>query len=394
MIHLSNGDRARWGWLMIAMVAALLAVLLWLMNVSPARVSAEGLNEPGVSNEYCLSCHAKPNQTRTLPNGELQYISIDPAGYNASVHGDGEYACVQCHTTIRTFPHPESTAQDLREVTLQNYTTCKECHAGNYDQTLDSVHQTALEQGERNAAVCTDCHNPHYQKRLTNPSTGELWPNARLSVPQTCARCHSTIYDQYKQTVHGTALLGSPEQLGGNPDVPTCIDCHGVHNVPDPTTAQFRLDSPETCSKCHTDSALMEPYGLSTDVLNTYLADFHGTTVTLFERQSPNQLTNKPVCFDCHGIHDIRSVDDPEKGLHLKQNLLVTCQKCHPEATIDFPDSWLSHYVPSADKNPLVYFVDVFYQFFIPAVVGFMAVFVLADAGRRIYRRVKGEAVP
>jgi hypothetical protein len=138
----------------------------------------------------------------------------------------------------------------------------------------------------------------------------------------------------------------------------------------------------------------MEPYGLSTAVLNTYLADFHGTTVTLFERQSPDQPTNKPVCFDCHGIHDIRAVDDPEKGLHVKQNLLVTCQQCHPEATVDFPDSWLSHYVPSAEKNPLVYFVDVFYQFFIPIVVGGMAVFVLADAGRRLYRRAKGEATP
>jgi len=53
---------------------------------------------------------------------------------------------------------------------------------------------------------------------------------------------------------------------------------------------------------------------------------------------------------------------------------------------------WLSHYVPSAENNPLVYFVDVFYQFFIPIVVGGMVVFVLADAGRRIYQRVKGGA--
>ena len=32
----------------------------------------------------------------------------------------------------------------------------------------------------------------------------------------------------------------------------------------------------------------MGKYGISTQVLNTYVADFHGTTVTLFEQVSPN----------------------------------------------------------------------------------------------------------
>ena len=34
--------------------------------------------------------------------------------------------------------------------------------------------------------------------------------------------------------------------------------------------------------------AIMDKYGISTQVLNTYVADFHGTTVTLFEKQSPD----------------------------------------------------------------------------------------------------------
>ena len=79
--------------------------------------------------------------------------------------------------------------------------------------------------------------------------------------------------------------------------MPTCIDCHGVHNIGDPTTAEFRLKSPEMCAKCHTDPAIMDKYGISTQVLNTYVADFHGTTVTLFEKQSPDAETNKPVCY-------------------------------------------------------------------------------------------------
>ncbi len=403
MRHVRMSDR-RLGWIALGVCVAALSALAWFGAVAvrpaqaaaPAAVTAKAqpaaVTEPGVSNDYCLECHAKPGQVNTLPSGEQQYLSIDPAGYNASVHGSGGYACVQCHTTIRTFPHPEQTAQDLRDVTLQNYETCKQCHESNFDLTHDSVHQAALDDGNRDAAVCSDCHNPHYQKALTDPSTGELWPNARLAVPQTCARCHSAIYDQYKESVHGAALLGSTDQPGGNSDVPTCIDCHGVHNVEDPTTAAFRLNSPQTCAKCHTDPARMAPYKLSTDVLTTYVADFHGTTVTLFERETPDQETNKPVCSDCHGIHNISSVKDPTKGLEVKHNLLGTCQKCHPDASSSFPDSWLSHYVPSAEHNPLVYFVDVFYRYFIPIVVGGMVVFVLADAGRRIYQRVKGGA--
>lgn len=374
--------------LCLSIAAGLFAAGVWLTaGAAPAAQAA-----PGVPNDYCLGCHGKPNQTRTLPSGEIQYLSIDPYGYRNSVHGQGEYACVQCHTTIREYPHPASAAQDLRDVTLANYTTCKQCHSGNYALEMDSVHQKALEAGNKNAAVCSDCHNPHYQKRMTNAVTHELWPNARLAVPKTCARCHSAIFDQYKTSVHGSALLGSDQEAGGNTDVPTCIDCHGVHNVKDPTSATFRLSSTEMCAKCHTDLERMSKYKISTNVLSTYLADFHGTTVTLFQKTAPGQQTNKPVCYDCHGIHNIRHVEDPQKGLEVKQNVLAACQKCHPDATTDFPDSWLSHYEPSQTKNPLVYWVNVFYQFLIPGVIGAMLIFVVVDGGRRLYDRLRGGA--
>ena len=375
-------NRHRW-----LFISAFLGVGLALAVFTLAFAVPSASAEPGVGNEYCLSCHGKPDQIKDLPSGERLYLTIDPRLYADSVHGQGGYACVQCHTDIRTFPHPESKAQDRRDVTLSMYTTCKQCHSGNFEKTLDSVHQKALEEGNKNAAVCSDCHNPHAQQRLTHPDTRQLLPRAHVQIPQTCARCHSEIYDQYKKSVHGAARL---ENI--NPDVPACIDCHGVHNIPDPTTAAFRLRSPELCAKCHTDPARMSKYGISTQVLNTYLADFHGTTVTLFEKQTPDQVTNKPVCFDCHGIHDIARPDDPQKGLQVKENLLQTCQKCHPDATPNFPDAWLSHYDPSPDKNPLVYYVNLFYKIFIPSVIGGMALFVASDIGRRLIKRGKGAA--
>lgn len=368
-------------WLVLGLCLGLMGAAAWSLAVSPVAAEA-GVSPPpqGVSNEYCLECHGQPDQLSTLPSGELLYLTIDAELYAASAHGAGGYACVQCHTTITTYPHPERTAQDRRDITLEMYTTCEQCHSGNYDQTLDSAHQQALDGGEKNAAVCADCHNPHAQTRLTDPVTHQLLPEARTQIPQTCARCHSAIYDQYKTSVHGSALLGE-----GNADVPTCIDCHGVHNIQDPTTQAFRITSPQLCAECHTDPVRMEKYDISTHVLDTYIADFHGTTVTLFEKQSPGQVTNKPVCVDCHGVHNISSADDPQKGLQVKANLLTTCQKCHPDATANFPESWLSHYEPSPEKNPLVYYVNLFYQFFIPVVVGGMVLFVASD----VYRRVR-----
>jgi hypothetical protein len=163
-----------------------------------------------------------------------------------------------------------------------------------------------------------------------------------------------------------------------------------VHNIQHPTTAEFRNAIPQLCAKCHTDSAIMDKYGISTHVLDTYVADFHGTTVTLFQSTSPDQPTNKPVCVDCHGVHDIPKVDDPQHGIAIKKNLQVKCQRCHPGINENFPDAWLHHYIPSPDKAPWVYYVNLFYQIMIPAIIGGMLIFVISDFVRRLIERRKG----
>jgi hypothetical protein len=132
----------------------------------------------------------------------------------------------------------------------------------------------------------------------------------------------------------------------------------------------------------------MRRYGLNADVYDTYVADFHGTTVMLYEAVTPGEQANKPVCVDCHGVHDIRMHDDPESHV-MRENLLGTCQRCHPDATTDFPASWLSHYRPDIQDTPMVYFVDLFYKILIPAVLGGMVLFNVTDIGRSIVDRLK-----
>jgi predicted CXXCH cytochrome family protein len=363
-------------------------LLLGTLGLALAALGAAAQEpQPGVSNGSCLTCHSDPNLGIALADGTLLSLYIDPQVYAESVHGQGGYACVQCHTNLRGYPHPTLQVADRRALSLQLYAACQRCHSGEYERTLDSAHEQARARGLREAAVCTDCHGAHDTRRLTDPQSGGLLPESRSWIPQTCALCHNAIYQKYLTSVHGSALLEE-----GNPDVPTCIDCHGVHSIEDPRTVEFRLRSPQLCAGCHTDPQRMGKYGLSTQVLETYVADFHGTTVTLFGRQSPDAETNKPVCFDCHGVHDIRRADDPVKGLQVRENLLARCQTCHPDATANFPDAWLSHYVPSAERYPLVFAVDTFYKFFIPAVLGGMGLIVGLDASWRVRQKLAKRA--
>jgi len=359
----------------------ILAIALFALTIS--SVDAAPLPQE-VTNDTCLGCHSNVSMVKTFPSGEELSLFIDGGKFNEAVHGQENLNCVDCHQAMATIPHPEFAVQTVRDAKFQLYTVCKECHLEQYTSTLDSVHQMGLAAGDENAAICTDCHNPHTQMRITNKDTGEILLGAHLVIPQTCARCHSAIYDTYKESVHGAALTEE-----GNQYVPTCIDCHGVHNIQDPTTAQFRNDTPLLCAKCHTNETIMKQYGISTDVLDTYVSDFHGTTVTLFEKTDPNLPTNKPVCTDCHGVHDIQRVDDPTTGIALKENLLVKCQRCHPDATINFPDSWMSHYIASPDHFPLVYYVNLFYKILIPGVLGGMVLYVLTDIYRRFIARKK-----
>jgi nitrate/TMAO reductase-like tetraheme cytochrome c subunit len=373
-------------WIMAFIFAGVLVGTV--MGLTQPVTAAQDPNSPassGNDDSGCLGCHSKPGFIKTLPNGEIMLLTIDAEHFSETVHSNVGLSCTDCHMDVSGFPHANFTAQSLREASMTLYTICQKCHTEQYTQTLDSIHQKQLAGGNQNAAICTDCHNPHTQKPMTDPATGLLLPEARLQIPQTCARCHGAIYSAYKTSVHGAALTDFE-----NLDVPTCISCHGVHNIQDPRTEAFRINSPLLCSDCHTNPAIMDKYNISTDVLSTYVADFHGTTITLFEEINSGMPSNKPVCYNCHGVHDIKRTDDPDYGIAMKDNLLKRCQVCHPDANANLPSAWMSHYIPSATKYPLVYYINQFYKFFIPTVLGGMAIFVLSDFIHRMFVRIKG----
>lgn len=371
--------RRRFVWAIFLIFGAGLVTLAISLLITKPAAAAPALRpvREGPSNDVCLACHNQKGFEAKLQSGETLSIHIERDTFNASIHKQKEVSCVDCHTDISSVPHAPGKVKNLREVAIQYSATCKQCHAEEADKSTHSVHQDATNRGNQNAAVCSDCHNPHTQKPIKEMQKSD--------IPNVCARCHNDIFETYKTSVHGSALIGE-----GNTDVASCIDCHGVHNIASPKTAEFRNAIPQLCAKCHTDATIMDKYGISTQVLDTYVADFHGTTVTLFQNTSPNQPTNKPVCVDCHGVHDIPKIDDPQHGIAIKKNLQVKCQRCHPGINENFPDAWLHHYIPSPDKAPMVYYVNLIYQIMIPTIIGGMLVFVITDFIRRRIDRRKG----
>lgn len=366
------------------LIPLIVGVGIFLLSTQPASASLEeGYNAQIPDNAKCLLCHDQPDQYMELQNGDMVSITIDPEHYGNGMHSS--VSCQVCHTNISEYPHPANEAVSAREYTLQYQGTCERCHATQADELKDSAHTKLFEAGNLNAPICVDCHNPHTDTPFLKNADGTLATSEHARIANTCAKCHNGIFEEYATSVHGSGVF-----VEKNPDVPSCTDCHGVHTISGPRgEPTFRLSSPNICAKCHTDKALMDKYGLSTQVMNTYVADFHGTTVTIFEKTDPDQETNMPVCFDCHGIHNIKRTDDPEKGLQVKENLLVTCQRCHPDANTNFPDAWLSHYIPTPNRWALVYYVDLVYKILIPAVLGAMALFILTDLYRKTFRKHK-----
>ncbi len=333
---------------------------------TPRPVSGSQLNDS------CLACHENKDLSITLSSGEKFSLFVDRDRFAGSIHGD-KLLCTDCHSNIQAFPHPERKFATTREYTLAEYELCKRCHFANYTKTLDGIHYNALTEGVANAPVCVDCHDSHYVSRPDQP---------RTAISQTCSQCHAKIYNDYSRSVHGEALIDA-----NNKDVPVCTTCHGVHNIVNPTTVQFRYDIPQLCGSCHGDPKLMNKYGLSTQVMTTYLRDFHGVTFSLRKQQTPDIRSYEPACTDCHGTHNILKPDSAASPV-MKENLVKTCRQCHTDASPNFSSAWMGHYAPSPTRNPLVYWLSAFYRYFmIPFIVGGLVIHILLDLWRVANRR-------
>ncbi len=304
--------------------------------------------------KYCMSCHGY-DIYKSFNHRERISLKVNTKYLDSSVHR--LLNCSDCHYGFSTDEHPKRYFIRKRDLSVALSENCKRCHFDKYAKILESIHYKMLSQGNINAPVCTDCHGYHNVVRIRRN---------RTLIVRRCRNCHGRIFEIYQNSVHGSALLNE-----SNRDVPICIDCHKAHDIKNPLTLDFHELIPEICSNCHSNGKIMAKYGISTDVVKTYLSDFHGVTLGFYKKQ--REELYKParpiaVCTDCHGTHDIVSTRSVEPKV-LKAKLVKRCRKCHKNATENFPDAWLSHYQPSLKKAPCVYVVGLVYRIFIPVLV-------------------------
>lgn len=347
---------------------------LIFLSVMLIAIPAQASDPQQSTEEYCLSCHNDPDLSMTLPNGESLSLYVSPEVLAESMHSPMGIECEACHTNIKTYPHPELEVNTRRELSRSYYLACQKCHSQNYDKTMDSMHARAAEAGNLDAPICTDCHGAHNVHPPDQP---------RTLISETCGQCHTEIFTEYKQSIHGNALIEE-----NNTDVPVCTDCHGVHNIQDPRTQQFRIASPEMCANCHSNAELMGKYGLNADVYNIYKLSWHGVDVSVYKAKWPTIWHDSAVCTDCHGIHNILKTSDPASQVN-QANLLTTCQKCHPGVSENWTGAWTGHNEISLERTPFVYYTDVFYKTLIPFVLWALVIYVGLQILRATVARIQ-----
>jgi cytochrome b subunit of formate dehydrogenase len=138
-----------------------------------------------------------------------------------------------------------------------------------------------------------------------------------------CSTCHENEYNDYTVSLHGKASLEN------DPFAPTCVDCHGSHNILPPTDSEsstYVMNIPLMCGRCHKEGTeMVKVHNIpEKEILQNYSMSIRGEG--LFRRG----LTVTAVCTDCHTPHNILPHTDPKSSIN-RDNIAETCTKCHAQ---------------------------------------------------------------
>jgi cytochrome b subunit of formate dehydrogenase len=396
--------------------ALLLGILICTAGVSSAWAAKKSAKP---SAEDCLVCHGDSSLS-TERNGKTVSLAVSPEAFKTSIHGN-LFTCVDCHTDLKSSPH-ESTPAKVNCATCHaeeqaNYersfhakaikdgdgqaATCTNCHGSPHELLAasdpksrvnhnnipatcgachgqkfvmeasghsaqqfisyqESVHGRAVAAGSEKAAVCTDCHGSHEILQASDPKSSIF----KFNVPDTCAKCHQSVKQEFVQSIHGQAIAR------GNGLAPVCTDCHGIHSIkshldPNSSVAAANL-AKVTCARCHEGVRLSQEFGVEGQRSTTYLASYHGLASKLGSQVVAN-------CASCHGVHYILPSSDPRSTIN-RANLIRTCGQCHPGVGGKFVLAKVHVSAPlSADVGSVaVRWIRKFYLSMIVVVIGGM----------------------
>ena len=365
-------------------------------------------------NEDCMMCHADPDLSGFDKDNIEISMYVDGENYNNSSHAG--LSCIDCHQDLdglEEYPHAEdlenvncgichSDVQDVYSETMhgtkfinrvdlapkcsdchgthnilsssnpeamtyfQNLpNTCCSCHArrgeaakGLFKQPcviedyLMGVHGQLVTEGFEAAPTCNTCHPAHSIRKRIDPQSTIY----KLNISNTCGQCHIDALTEYSGSIHASALRH------GVLESATCTDCHGEHEILHPDSARLAA-SHDVCIECHTDPKLVRKYDLSESVVSTYVDSYHGLSVRLGRDDAA-------TCSSCHGNHDIYPSDDLHSSTN-ENNIVATCNKCHPNSTESFAKSY-THEAMLIQGNPVNYYITLIYVILIVGIIGAM----------------------
>ncbi len=120
-------------------------------------------------------------------------------------------------------------------------TVCLACHGSQTGRGGRPVAPWQKSIHAQNGISCNHCHggDPTDSVNAMSPARGFLGVPAERAIPGFCGRCHVGIRDDYLNSAHGRAL-----GRGG----PTCVTCHGSHDVRKVT---LDIINEQRCGSCH-----------------------------------------------------------------------------------------------------------------------------------------------
>lgn len=263
--------------------------------------------------------------------------------------------------------------------------SCQDCHRDQKKHPHDPANYlNARDFRVAMSKTCNRCHYAHFtrleesvhQKQLAKGDVDaptcvdchgahdiQKPGSLRAGVSERCGSCHEDVVKKYAASVHGAALAK------GDSDVPVCTDCHGAHKIEDPEAQKFHAGSYLICARCHADAEKMKRHNLNPDVLSTFLDDFHGSSNRLYTEVGYVPEAPVATCGDCHGVHDIQPFSHEGAASDVRGRVSETCRKCHADAPDDFADAWLAHKAPSMSSSPLVWGLTWTYRILIPTIL-------------------------
>jgi predicted CXXCH cytochrome family protein len=175
------------------------------------------------------------------------------------------------------------------------------------------VDEAILDGSVHEDLLCTDCHR--------GAKDFEDYPhNDGNPLELNCGGCHDDVLAEYDTSIHGVW------HAKGDKEAATCKDCHGNHNILPSTdrassTNAFNLH--KTCARCHESKVVLDSRPISYDeAVPDFVDSIHGRALLI------DGLVVAPSCNDCHGVHDIKSNENPDSRIS-REEVPDTCGRCH-----------------------------------------------------------------